>query len=246
MGVPDYNSTHPLKNGAIWTESFFNDSCNLAKYLISTGYTNDAMNSITFIPSPSSLDEVICLKPECVYNITHNFTVNAACESIHNSDSLALPDGSFAFSSAIKLGESNEQLYLDMFMDLYSQTVDENETATLIQLTVDFNPFGVDITHDLRKLRDHINDNFVDYGGSKPDDGGKGNPPHSTWYIHNSMYWTLDAMDQTYEDMPWLLAGICGVAFVLIGVAFRAVFLPIRLFFVIAIPILFTYGLATG
>ncbi len=53
-------------------------------------------------------------------------------------------------------------------------------------------------------------------------------------------------MDSTYSMMPWMMGSIIFVIFVAIGCMFKAVFLPIRLFFAIIVPIAFVYGVCIG
>ena len=68
----------------------------------------------------------------------------------------------------------------------------------------------------------------------------------ATFYVHSSLYWQIDSMEQTNERMPWMLSMIILGIFVMIALMFKAPFLPLRLFFAVVIPIAFVYGVAVG
>ncbi len=69
---------------------------------------------------------------------------------------------------------------------------------------------------------------------------------NTQFYLHSTLYWEVDSRDETYDRLPWGLSLIIGTVFIIIGLSFRIVFLPIRLFFAVVIPIVFIYGCMTG
>eukprot|EP00483_Globobulimina_turgida_P013416 UN13440 len=60
------------------------------------------------------------------------------------------------------------------------------------------------------------------------------------------MYWQIDLLQMEYDRLPLCLIVMLSLIFILIGIAFKSIFLPFRLLMCIVIPIMFVYGLCTG
>ncbi len=102
------------------------------------------------------------------------------------------------------------------------------QTASIMSFLVPWNPMlqsSVQPSRDLRSLISSINANISISETVK-------------FWLHSSLYWQIDSLDETNKRMPWMMCIIVGGIFLMIGIMFKSLFLPF--------PIAFVYGLAGG
>ena len=127
--------------------------------------------------------------------------------------------------------------YWQGYMHWFNQTVNVPEqTASLILGLPNFNPYTSAALDGCNNYRDTIN-----AAASRPDV-----EPYVNVYVHQSLFWEVDSLDKVNQTMPIGLTIIIVAVFILIGFVFRAIFLPIRLFLCVLVPILFVYGVVTA
>ena len=243
---PIYVLTESNHN-SIWNENYYNDVCNLGNSLI-TGYNlaSTSMKSPVFVPyinvsDSNAINEsrIACIHEqetidglEILVNSPTNFVnyienINQTKYNITN----IVNNITNTVSNATILGYYND------FLELFYTFVNEpsasipNQTATLTQIIPPFNGYLESSVKPANNLRDLVNDL---------------NPTSSNYYVHSALYWQIDSMDDTYNELPYVITGIILGVFLIIGIMFRAVFLPLRLFFAVVIPIAFVYGCCVG
>ena len=122
-------------------------------------------------------------------------------------------------------------------MSWWNDTVNmPDQTVSIILALPQFNPYTASALENCNKYRDVLHS-----VASREDI-----EPYVDVYIHNSLFWEIDSLNRTNEQLPWELLIIVSITFVIIGGMFRSVFLPLRLLLCIVVPILFVYGVATG
>lgn len=127
--------------------------------------------------------------------------------------------------------------YYQPFMKWFNNTVNQpNQTVSVILTIPEFNPYTAAALDNCKNYRNLIN-NIANRDDIKP---------FVNIYIHNSLFWEVDALNDVDKTLPYGLAIIITITFILIGFVFRAVFLPFRLFLCVIVPILFVYGVVTG
>eukprot|EP01084_Bolivina_argentea_P236575 397745_1 len=223
------------ENKQIWSNEFFETMCYatneiMNKYSISSIHFHSAMYSPNVSWNGEPLNPIFYnISKTEIFCFNQNITYRKKTYNIINEMKYLYQNG----SNDININQTQWYLYFDEYME---QMISETQTASIISFLVPWNPMlqlSVQPSRDLRTLINNINNNISISKTTK-------------FYLHNSLYWQIDSMDETYRKMPWMMCIIVGGIFLMIGLMFKSFFLPFRLFFAIVIPITFVYGLAVG
>eukprot|EP01084_Bolivina_argentea_P054417 99792_1 len=236
LGITN-NKTNPYQQ--IWTDQFFQSFCYSTQTILNNGYNIPADQFHSVMYSPNITVNISSNGTIINYNISNNeiFCFNQHYEYNNKSYSM-VNEIEFIYQNGTNYINKTDPYYMYYeYINLFMETlISDSQTASLISFIPSFNPLlqsAVQPSRDMRSLIDNINKN-------------------ETWsnitklYIHNSLYWQIDSLDETYDRMPYMMGIIIVIIFILIGIMFKAYFLPLRLFFVIIIPIAFVYGIAVG
>eukprot|EP01084_Bolivina_argentea_P142653 250596_1 len=204
------------QQGAIWDINYFNSLCIIGSELSKNGFEN--------ITQMTSIGFVA--------NIKYN---NLTC--FQTQEQITAYETMINHPELTPIGPYINTPYWIAFMKWFNQTVNNpNETVSIILAIPNFNPFtnqALDSCINYRNLINSIkNRNDI--------------KPYVNIYLHQSLYWEIDGLHRTNEILPYGLAIIIGIVFLLIGIVFKTIFLPFRLLLCIVIPILFVYGLSVG
>ena len=170
-----------------------------------------------------SEDEIVCFDKDIEYG-NYSYPMILSLKMLYNYNDALIPTS---------IPAAQYHGYIDTYLH---QMVSDSQTASIVSFVPSFNPLeksAIDPSLQMRALIDSINRNESMSQGT-------------TFYIHQSLFWEIDSMEQTADRLPWMLTIIIVSIFVLIGVMFKAAFLPFRLLLVIIIPIAFVYGCAVG
>ena len=87
-------------------------------------------------------------------------------------------------------------------LQLFNTTVNQpDQTVSIILATPDFNPYTASALEHCENYRDTIN-NVANRDDVKP---------YVDVYIHNSLFWEIDALHRTNQTLPWGLSIIITV-----------------------------------
>eukprot|EP01084_Bolivina_argentea_P142651 250593_1 len=204
------------KQNNIWTQEYFNALCEIGNALIDSGDENNTQ--IISMGFMPDTDHTGGIK--CVEKLASI----KLYETLINNPSLII-------------GNNTNSKYWNYYMKWFNNTVNNpQQTVSIILAIPNFNPYTGSALENCEKYRDVINEvknrenieAYVDV------------------YLHQSLYWEIDGLHRTNEILPYGLAIIIGIVFLLIGIVFKTIFLPFRLLLCIVIPILFVYGLSVG
>eukprot|EP01083_Nonionella_stella_P047839 128032_1 len=224
------------KDKEIWSDEFFNTFC----------YATDQL--MTTFDIPSYHFHSVMFAPGITYNPSDHTHLNISDSQIMCFDQNLTARNNITYSTvnAIKyLYQNGTAVFNSSRINQYSALLDEymttmisnpSQTASIISFLVPFNPMlqtAVAPSRAMRSLVDDINKNESIANVTK-------------FYLHNSLYWQIDSLDVTNQRFPWMLTIIIGGIFLMIGLMFKSLFLPLRLLFAVVIPITFVYGVCTG
>lgn len=119
------------------------------------------------------------------------------------------------------------KVYQKMFV---TQTNYPSNSSSMIDLIVDFDPLGDNAGPWLKDVRALV---------------AKYNYPATPYkfYVTGGAAQAFDAVERIYELFPTEIALTAGIVFVIVGVMFRSLFVPLRLLITIALPICLVFGL---
>ena len=216
ISVLAINKNSHNHNNDIWSLSYFKHLCNLGETLIDDlDYTSLELMSVTFIPWGVQND---------------NYHQLLCFENVFTSYKQAVQTGILPPNVTGPFPELTQQVFDDYYMPYFNHAV--KDQASIFQIEPTFNGYTEDGIKDAKNLRSLI---------KSKDRKNK----DIELYINNAIYWKLDALSDLYGRIPWALTIIIVVIFSFIGLMYRMVFLPIRLFLCIVIPILFVYGITS-
>eukprot|EP01084_Bolivina_argentea_P142652 250595_1 len=204
------------KEGTIWSQHYFDALCAIGNKLIDVGYENNTQ----MLSIGFAPDPQIQGALKC---ISKQSTIEEYKTLINNP--------------SLIIGNNTNSKYWNYYMKWFNNTVNNpQQTVSIILAIPNFNPYTGSALENCEKYRDVINEvknrenieAYVDV------------------YLHQSLYWEIDGLHRTNEILPYGLAIIIGIVFLLIGIVFKTIFLPFRLLLCIVIPILFVYGLSVG
>eukprot|EP01084_Bolivina_argentea_P054414 99789_1 len=229
-------NTKNKPNKKIWTDEFYQSFCSTTRklmyeYNIPSYHFHSVMYApnitVSNLSNPNDINisssEIFCL------NIDYNY----------KGYNISMVNGMKLFyeNSSEYINSSDPYYLYYEYVDGFLQTmISDTETASIMSFIPPFNPLlqsAVQPSRDIRSILDNININKTIHNTTK-------------FYAHNSLYWQIDSMDKTDKEMPLILTLIIISIFILIGLMFKSLFLALRLFFVIIIPITFVYGFAVG
>jgi len=151
---------------------------------------------------------------------------NASCSGITWFNGGPVPE---AWAQACMNGQipNNDDCYT--YQDVWSQLTAENNNVTYISISVDFDPTGDQSPQFISDARDVIHNYSLIY-------------PEYQYYLNGGAVNTYDAVNEVHLLFPWQVAGTCTLVFLIVGILFRSIFVPIRLLITIALPITWVYG----
>jgi len=117
----------------------------------------------------------------------------------------------------------------DVYRQIYNNMISANATVTYLSIDVTFDPTGDDSPQFIGDARDVI-------------DAYKTVYPQYQYYFNGGATNTYDAVAEVHRLFPAQIAGTSAAVFVIVGVLFRSLFVPIRLLLTIALPITWIYG----
>lgn len=108
--------------------------------------------------------------------------------------------------------------------------VSDDGTSTFYQMTTEFDPFYKGAIDFVSDFRGWLSAACSRYGYQ--------------CYLAGGSVDEVDSVTTIYAHFPVVLCGIVAFVFCLMGLVFKSVFVPFRLFITIMVPMLFVYGLA--
>lgn len=124
----------------------------------------------------------------------------------------------------------------DLYHKSFTDMVNKNGDAAIMFIRPTFEPYGETaqaFVPELRHILKQMNGTSISVDGKK-----------SQLEIHfvSRLSSVLEVGETLDESFPYILAGSCFLMFGLVAIAFGSAFLPFRMLFTNALPVLFTYG----
>lgn len=210
---------------SIYDENYYHALCAIGSKLVEEGFENiTQMTSIGFVGNPQ-YGNLSCL--------TNQEYIDDFEMAVNNN----FPAGDEVIIKRWMNQHPGSYGYYNLFMNWFNNTVNQpDQTVSVILAIPNFNPYTASALENCENYRNALNE------VANRDDV----KPYVDVYIHNSLFWEIDSLHETNKTLPWGLAIIITIVFILIGLVFKAVFLPFRLFLCVVVPILFVYGVVTG
>merc|ERR1719410_211556 len=188
------------QQGAIWSTDYFHALCAIGTELVEAGYENiTQMTSIGFVGNAKT-GNLSCIETKQQV-LTYKTLINHPDKAPKN------------------IRPYLNSSYWDAYMQWFNETVNQPEQSVSVILGLpNFNPYTSEALDGCINYRDTVNK-----AAARPDVA-----PYVDVYVHQSLFWEVDSLDEVNDKMPYGLTIIIVVTFVLIGFVFRAVFLPLR------------------
>ncbi|MHA1202310.1 MAG: MMPL family transporter [Candidatus Heimdallarchaeaceae archaeon] len=116
-----------------------------------------------------------------------------------------------------------------IYRTIYNKYTNEENSTTLMEVQTPFDPWGDDAESWIKQTR-VILERYEEQTGYK-------------LYLAGGSTVMVDAIDKVYELFPLMISITLIVVYILIGIMFKSVFIPLRLIFTIGITLSFIYGL---
>ena len=108
--------------------------------------------------------------------------------------------------------------------------ISDDQTASYYQMTSSFDPYYEHAIDFVSDFRGYLNDACDEFGYE--------------CYLSGGSIDEVDSVKKIYANFPTVLGCIVAFVFCLMGLVFKSIFVPFRLFITIAVPMTFVYGLA--
>lgn len=150
--------------------------------------------------------------------------------------------GFVTFKQAEQMFNKSNPFYDNPYAQAYrldfKSLVSPDLSTSKVLVHTSFDPLGDASTSWIRRLRGALGDLAADTAEYQASNNVSFN-----FYLVGGQAQSVDGVDEIYALFPWEIAATGAIVFLIVGVLFRSVFVPIRLVLTIALPILIVYGL---